>query len=201
MSDDAGTVEVQDQQNETTTPNQDFRNSPLAQQTFSELKQLRAEMAKIKDKEKAAQAEAERKRLEEEGNYKAALAQQKAELEQVKAQFEQERLQGNLKTELLKAGVTNDMFVKGAMADYSGDIDGIADYVTGLKSDESNAVFFGEIKNPGIPPANPSNPASNTKANWAQLKADLTNPAKAREASAKITAYFSEHGTMPPGFD
>ncbi|MHC5062112.1 MAG: hypothetical protein ACYTFK_13690 [Planctomycetota bacterium] len=159
MSDDAGTVEVQ-QEETTTTPNQDFRNSELAQKTFSELKQLREEMAKIKDKEKTAQAEAERKRLEEEGNYKAALAQQEAELKKVKEQFAQERLQGNLKTELLKAGVTNDMFVKGAMADYSGDLDGIAEYVTGLKSDESNAVFFGDIKNPGIPPANGGNPAS-----------------------------------------
>lgn len=192
-----------DEQQDTTTPNQDFRQSQLAQQTFAELKAAREKIAAIEQAAADKAADEKREKLEAEGNYKAALEQQKAEFDAFKTASAETLLRQKLTNELVKAGACNDMFLAGAVASYEGDESGISGYVTSLQENEANAILFGngQQSNPGITPPGSAAPASVGKHNWTQTKADLTDPAKSQAASQAITEYFTANGKMPPGFD
>ena len=157
---------------ESTTPNQDFRNSQLAQQTFAQLKQLQDKLAAMEQAEADKKAEEERKRLEAEGNYKEALAKQQAEFEALKAQQAKMQLDHSLQSALMREGVTNQMFINGVLSSYNGDADGVGEFISSLKSDESNAVFFGTAHTPGISVPQTGAPAGSNKTNWSALKAD-----------------------------
>jgi hypothetical protein len=188
---------------ETTTPNKDFRQSPLAQQTFAELKAARDELAAIKQAASDKAAEQERKELEAKGDYEVALAKLKAEHEAQRAEHDKFVLQSNLKTALLQAGANNPIFIDGVVAQFSGDQAAIAEHVEGLKANEQHAAFFGvqQQVSPGLPPPGTPPPATTGKQNWAQVKQDLTDPTKAKVASDSITAFYIANGKMPPGFD
>lgn len=204
MATDTGTPDaptaLEQQPELSQNPNQDFRNSQLAQQTFAELKSARDELAAIKQAQADREAAEQQAKLEAEGNYKAALAAQTAKYDELKLMHEKHVLDSKLSTALFAAGVTNEFFVHGAISKFSGSSDEIKQYIESLKSDESNAMFFARSEsNAGISPPISGHPTSRNQQNWAQIKEDLKDPEKARAASAAISEYYSANGKAPPG--
>lgn len=165
---------------------------------------LQAQLDEILDKEKKAQEEAERKSLEEKGQYDQIIKQKEAEIAAMKEAQKAQMLASSLQIALLAEGVTNDLFIKGAVASYTGDEKGIAEFVAGLKSDPKNAPAFGIVQEQprqGLPPANSGAPASSAAVNWQTIKADLRDPAKADAAAAALKKYALDNdGALPPGF-
>lgn len=196
------------EQNEATEDNE--RNSPAFKgvlQQLSEknkaLTQAQTKLDKLMQDQANAKAEAEKADLEARGKYDVIIKAKEAEIEALTAKYAQETLNSAVKVALLGADAKNDLFISGAVAAYTGDTDGIADYVAALKADEGNAPFFGAAQPAqGIPPAQKGAPAGTSVTDWKKLKHDLTDPEKAKAASKAVTEYvLANDGQMPPGFD
>jgi hypothetical protein len=73
------------------------------------------------------------------------------------------------------------------------------EWVEKLAEKDSYAVFFQKAKPGGMapPPAQGAATRPASSKTLAELKQDLTDPAKAKEASDLITSHFEKHGAMP----
>jgi hypothetical protein len=107
------------------------------------------ELEDIKKAQDEAKAEKEQKELEAKGQYEAIVKKRDEELERLRANHAAEMLKRDLGDKLRDAGANNSVFIRGALAAFSGDADAIAEYVEGLKTDASNAAFFGQAKPAG----------------------------------------------------
>ena len=174
----------------------------------AEKAELKARLDAIEAKEAAAQADAEKAALLAKGDYEALLAKKDAEVAAIKATAVAEKaahdaaiLSGQIKIALLAAGAVNETFLSGAVIGYSGDADGIAAYVDGLKADPANAPLFGQAQaRHGLPAPGSGAPAASGSTNWTTIKESLRDPKKASEAAASINAFVLANGKMPPGF-
>jgi len=195
------TTEVAESETVETTEhsNNDVKSSPLFQKLASELAEIKRADAERLQLEQAAKKEAETKQLEAQGKYEEALKMREQEIENIKSQHQKEITQRDLKNELLTAGFTNQVFIKGAIAEYEeGDI---SEYARQLASDESNKPFLGAIKQVFTPPSggNVNGVSSVTiktadDYNRAKTSADPNIRKQARDYGAD---YFNKHGRMP----
>jgi hypothetical protein len=177
-----------------------FKNTPaykaMAQQ-IAEMKQ--AQQAKEKA-EADAKLAAEQKALESQGKYEEALALSKSELEKTKAQYEAQIRERDIQAEFLRAGVSNQLVIKGAIAGYKdGDI---GEYVRGLI--EENKDFLApkaedqRLKAPGLVTTSSSGGKVSIK-NAAEYQAykNHENPEIRKQAREYARAYVNKHGVMP----
>jgi len=164
---------------------------------------LQAQLNEILDKEKKAQEAAERKALEEKGEYQTLLAKKEAELKAITDAHARAMVESKLNVRLLSEGAKNETFILGAIAGFRGDADKIDEYVAELKAKEGNALFFGITPDQpaqGLPAAQSGTPATSAKVDVRQIKQDLKDPKKAAAASKALTDYYAVHGEMPKGF-
>jgi len=140
------TQPVETVETETVTPeaeapslNAQAKNLPWVQELMAKSKKLDDMIAS----QEAAAKEKEIKDLESKGEYEAAIKARDDENERLKTQHASELQERDLVTELLKAGASNDVFNRGAIAAYNADDGTIAEYVANLAKDESNKAFFG----------------------------------------------------------
>lgn len=186
-------------------PNAAVKSHPLFQKLAQETAALRKAEADRQAADEAARAEAERKALEERGNYDEAIQQRDAEIARIKAEHAAEVQSLRLSSELARAGFDNDTFIKGAIVGYDAETHGeISEYVQTLAADENNAPFLATIgtgptneptpRAPGKPPVN-----GGDKTDWnavaAMEKSD--DPQKRREARELLRRYRETHGKYP----
>lgn len=168
----------------------------------SKAAELAAKLKEFEDAQAKAARDKELKELEDKQQYDAALTQLKAELESTKAANAKQALEASLQMSLVKEGCSNDIFLRGALAGYTGDADGVAEYVAGLK--EANAQFFGVTQQAvGAEPARSASAAMSGKMNWEQVKSQITDPdpTKRKAAVKAVEQYVGENGgQLPPGF-
>jgi hypothetical protein len=165
--------------------------------------ELEARLAQIESDIKRKADEEERKKLEEQGQYRELLSKRDAEVDALRKQYESDNLKRDLRDALREAGASNSIFMRGAMASYEGGPEGIGEYVQSLKSIEMNAPFFGvqQVAQPigQAPPAHGQASTRSTSVDWKQVREweAGTDPAKKREAVKLISEYRQRHGEYP----
>lgn len=102
-----------------------------------------AELGKLKASIAEKQAEAEKAKLEAEGNYSAALEMEKKKTEDLKRQYESEKRQWTLERAFSQAGLSDIRAVQIFANDYNSETETVDDFVNRIKSDEQNAIYFG----------------------------------------------------------
>lgn len=112
-------------------------------------KELSDRLDAIENAQTKAKEEDERKALEAKGEYETVLKQRDAEIERIKQEYAVEDLKRNISDALRDAGANNPVFIKGAVSEFTGTAEEIADFVKGLKENELNTAFFGEVKPAG----------------------------------------------------
>ena len=179
-----------------------IRSHKLFKQVCAETKELREKLQALEGKEQEEQAKRQRAELESKGEYEQILAQKEAEIESIRKAHSDKILEMEINNRLLKNGANNDLFIKGAIASYDGDLEGISDYVGSLVSAESNAHIFGvNDKSSAQKGTQKVTPGSRATTDWAQVKADLSSPQKASGAARLLETYIRDHGgETPPGF-
>lgn len=176
------------------TTQEDVRTSPAFLAVTKQLNELRAQMeASELAKTEAAKAE-EMKKLAEKGEFELALQKSKAEMEALKASSERATKELTLKYELAQLGINDETYIAGVIAQYDGQGD-MKEYVAEVA--KKSATLFTPKDPVGIAPPGAVSPASSGNDNWAQTKADLTDPLKAKAAGQRVTEYFSKHKKMP----
>lgn len=179
--------------------NADLKNTPWVKQMAEELNQLRADAKQRLEAEEVAKKEAELKALEDGKQYEQALEMQKQQLESLKTSHAAELLNRDLQTELLKAGFTSGIFIKGAVSGYEPESGSVADYVKGLAEAEENKMFLGGEQTRTQHSAPGKAPVQNVKIDWAQNKENKSSrdPAVRKEARANELRYYQENGSWP----
>lgn len=179
--------------------NRDVKDSALFQKVTAELLELKQRDAERLEADKSARAKAEQDRLESEGKYKEALELREKEFENLKAQHQKDVLQRDLKTELIRKGFNNEIFMNGAMAAFSGDADSVADYVSELAASDSNKMFLSSAPQRNILPAANGVNASDSVVDGSKLfelakSKDSETKAKAQKA---LQDYYKTNGRFP----
>jgi hypothetical protein len=158
---------------------------------------------KEKEREEAdaqAQREAEEKALRDAGRFDELEAKYRADMEAIQSKHAAEILQSNLKTELIKTGFANDMFINGAIQGYNADTHGdVQAYVASLAEDENHKGFLSGEPVKTVHTAPGKLPSGGSGENWDQVKADIEGPDRQKriEARAKVTAYREKTGEYP----
>jgi hypothetical protein len=150
MTDEATPTPADESVETPAASNADVRQSELFRRATAELKSKRAQLSELREQldsrraadEKAA-GEAERRALEAKGEYETILKQREAELAAVQAKHTRDMLEMNLSLALSRAGASNAHFVRGVVAAYDGDADGIAEHVAQIKASDEHAAWFG----------------------------------------------------------
>ena len=190
----------------TTEQSENIRNAPAFKAVTDQLKQLSDTNAALQAKidEAAASEEAKRKAdevaaLEAKGDYEEALERLKAEHETQLAAHAAELTKRDLKAELIKAGLTNDLALVGAVAGYvEGDV---TEYVTALKA-ANPTVFAEQGVSPAASAAQGGATGEGATTDWAETRRDINTgtAAKANAAQLRVAEYLKKNGEMPPGF-
>jgi hypothetical protein len=153
------------------------------------------------EEERKAQKAKEAGQFEElESSYKTKISQLEEDMKIMATTHQAEMLRREAHAALVKAGAKNDAFIAGHITSYlnaDGDRPPVADWVSAIKSDESNAPFFAEIPTPAASTA--VGAVATSSRSWESIKADLhsKDPEKVKEASKMIQDYVVEHGKMP----
>jgi hypothetical protein len=188
----------QDQEQQPDLNNSGWKSHPLTQKIIAELSELKRVEQERQEKAKIEAREAELKKAEEEGRLKEALEKLRSEIESEKKKHAHELMKRDLMAEILKTGVNNDVFIRGALAGYSDESGTIQEYVAALMSDEANKVFLPQQD--GSRPVPPRKiPSSTGPVSWEKIKAETKSPdpevrAKARAA---IEAHYRETKQWP----
>ena len=177
-----------------------FKDDPTYKAMAQQLADLRRKEQERMEAEEKARKDAEIKELESRGQYEAAIKAREDELESLKNQHAAELQQRDLTAELLKAGFSNEMFMRGAVANYNQESGSILEYVQGLVGDESNAAFLSKsapAREPLDPP--PSVGSVGKKPNWDQVKVweQSENREERIKARGILAEYRKEHGKYP----
>lgn len=193
--------QTQEQQEQQELSNNDVKSHPLFQKLTEQLSEFqRKEQERAAAEEKAAR-EAELKKAEEEGKWQDIVKMREQEIENLRASYAKDMLERDLKTELVRAGFSNDVFLKGAIGSYSGDPEGVTEYVEQLKADAGNAVFLNQAQQAAnSTPAPPSTPTiTGTKLSDAKIVAmeKSSDPAERAQARAHIEALLRSGQPLP----
>lgn len=196
-----------DQETGTSISNSDIRKSELFQKVTSEQQsKLDATMAELEALKKSITdaKESDRiKQLEDEKNYKQIIEENSQKLKAAEDAYKASLRQYTLRDEFRKQNVNDEYFLEYHLGKYNGPAEDIENYVKGLMDDESTSRYFGQIEQGPKGQSLPRTAAPGTRStstDWAQIKRDLDNPAKAVEADKIVRDYFDETGKMPPGF-
>ena len=194
----------QDQATETREENEpNIREHKAFKAVAKQKAELEARLAQIESDIKRKAEDEERKKLEEQGQYRELLTKREAEVDALRKQYESDNLKRDLRDALRDAGASNTVFMRGAMAAYEGGPEGIGEYVQSLKAADVNAPFFGvqPAAQPfgQAPPSHGQASTRSTTVDWKQVKAweTGTDPDRKREAVKLITNYRQEHGEYP----
>lgn len=187
----------------------DVRESPAFRGVISQLEQERARAAEMQAKldqltsaQEQAQKEAEEKRLADEGRYKEIADKARAETEQLRAAHAAELRKRDLTTELIRAGLTNDIAIAGAIATCPGDAD-VSQYVAEIREKNPNLFVSGEMPPATTPAQGRSAGASDQWANIKRIYEEenkSTPEARAKwiDAARKISNYLNQNGGSLP---
>jgi hypothetical protein len=135
-----------------------------------ENEQLKAELKAIRDKE----AEAEKKKLEEQGQYKTLLEAEKAEKEKIKAENDRKILNMHIRLEAVQAGIIDqddknlDGLV-GVSIDADGKVVGAKEAVLKLKTAKAHLFSSGTTSTSAVSGTN-SPAAGGGQINWKYLR-------------------------------
>lgn len=177
-------------------------NSKWFQGVTSESAKVKAELAELKDMLAKKAEDEQRKELEAKGQYETIIQQRDAQIAELTAKHAAQMTRMQLTSELTRNGLVNQLALDGAVASYSGDAEGIGEYVQILMKEHSSL-----FQAPGMPPAD--NPAQGSRSSggsstrWDQVKQKIENgtPAEATQANDAVRRYMLGHGgAMPPGF-
>jgi len=158
--------------------------------------EAQAKLDELAQTEAAKQAEAERKRLEEAGEYKAILAKLEAEREAIRAEAARENTALRLRYELTRAGMTNELAIDGAVSRYAdGDL---GEYVSELRTAHPD-LFAAPGMAPAAAPAQGAHSAGAARANWDEVRAMETSPNRDDRIKARVLLadYHRAHGRYP----
>jgi len=185
---------------EPTLSNSEIKNHPGFRQMAERVKELESIESDRQAADEAAKIEAETKRLEADGNYKAALELKEKALKDMETTHAKELQSRDIRTGLIKAGFTNDVFISGAVLGFDGSSD-ISAYVASIAGDESNASLLGTPKTP--PPAPPGegnigSPQKGLTPETAKQYAYSDDPIKQLEAANYSKAYREANGGKMP---
>lgn len=184
---------------QTEPTNHDFKNTPAYQSMAKQLAEYKQRESDRLAAEESAKKEAELKQLESQGKYEEAIKQRDAELERIKNEHQRDIFQRDLRSELYKAGLTNDLIIAGAIASYKdGDI---AEYVSGIVSANQDLIAGKQVPPPPAPPGSVSVTGS-VKATFKtadEYRAGLksTDPEIRKAARDYGADYFNRHKHMP----
>ena len=173
--------------------NGQIKASPLFQNVTSELAALRAEKADREADEEAANAKAEQDSLAAKGDFESALKIKDEQLKTQQEEFGAELLQRDLRLELSNAGFKHQMFVKGAVADFTGTADDVSDYVGKLAADDANKMFLSAAQQRQTLPETPRAPgaaASMTLEEARRVAKESTNQDVRHQARMVIKASY-----------
>lgn len=155
-----------------------------------------AEQARSLAKDKAA-GDFEKVELE----YKSQIDALKMERTQLAEQSQKQQTNNQLQVELAKLGVADSEHIEFLTAKYhnSGDSAEIGEWVKGIHSNDSYAVFFKGQKQVLTPPVGTTSSNTSRGQDWAQMKADLhgSDPSKVKIAAKAFAVYHKENGKMP----
>lgn len=186
------------EQNSAPAEDEGWRKRPEVQRAWAEIKELRDRLSKRDEDEKAAKAKAEREALESKGQYDAVKAQLEKDLAESKAAHAREVTALRIEAELARAGLTNTLAIRGAVASYDGKTE-IAEYVAAVQKE--NAALFAKpgIAGSGTPPQGAASGAPRED-DIASLQAQLRDrdPKVSKAAAQKLEAYVLKHGAPPP---
>ncbi len=180
-------------------PAPSFKDDPKYQAMSKQLAEYQRAETERADADALAEREAAEKKLRDEGKFDELATNHASELAAMKSLHEKTLLEMSLKTELIKTGFSNDMFVNGAISAFSGANDEIAAYVETLKGDEANKAFLAGSDNRTVHTPPSATPSGGGSPNWEQVKADLDSPDRQTRitARAKVTAHREQTGNYP----
>ena len=184
-----------------------FKNDPKYLAMAKQLSEFQRMESERKEADAAAKREAEEKRLKDAGLFDELTAKHKAELESIQSQHSKMLLEMNLKTELIKTGFQNDIFVNGAIKIYDADTHGdIAAYVASLAADEANKALLAGTEGrtvhtpPGKTPT-PGGMAGTLTGEQLKTMRKSDNPEERTRAIEYIRKYNDKNdGEFPPGY-
>ena len=169
------------------------------------VKELMAKAARADEMTAAqeqAKREAEEKALRDAGKFDELAAKHAAELEAIKGHHDKTLLEMSLKTELIKTGFQNDIFVNGAIKSYDAGTHGeISAYVAALAADEANKALLAGVEGrtvytpPGKSPS-PSGSGGELRGEALRAAASSEDPQIRLKAIEIKKAYFDKHGTF-----
>ena len=181
--------------------NNDVKNHPLFKKLTSQLAELQNAQNEKLEAEKKAAAEAEIKALEAKGEFEQALKIKTEEIERIKSEHAAQILERDLKTQLFKAGFTNDIFVNGAVMSYDKETP-MDEYVQALTENEANKPFLAaQTREPLKPPGKPTVGGGASPLTASQVKELQASDSQEDRQKARnyLHNYFIEHGKMPAG--
>ena len=106
-----------------------------AEQAQAELDQLKLQIAETEDTER-------KEKLEKSEQYQVLIKEAQGQNEKLKTQLEEVILKHNLTNALRDKGVSHPVLLSHSLNQYSGDSDGISEYVDGILNAEENKIFF-----------------------------------------------------------
>ena len=189
-----------------TPTNSEDKKSPAFLAITAKLAEYERKDAERKAAEKQAAREAEDKRLKDAGLFDELAAKHQAELSRIAAEHMAEIRDRDIKTELLKVGFRNDIFVAGAVKGYDVETHGeISAYVAALAADESNKGLLESAASKIVHKAAGAVPSGGPDAT---LKGDRLRAAAASEnkelrlqAIAIKQAFYDKNGTFDGLYD
>lgn len=150
MSEEVKTEEVTTEEKPELS-NGEVKSHPLFQKLTEQLSEYQRKEQEARENEERSRKEAELKKAEEEQNWKKLIELREQELEQTKSHYEKKFLDMQLENAISKE-FNNSVFIKGAMAGFTGSPDDIAEYVASLREMPENAVFLNtQQTQPNIP--------------------------------------------------
>lgn len=204
MSEENVTTEVQETV-ETPAPELSINAQAKALPWVQDLMKKAKDGEDLKAQQEQAKVDAEQKRLKDAGLFDEAAKLHKDTIDALESKHTAELQNRDLTTELLKAGFTNEIFLKGSVLGYNAENNGsILEYVAALATDEANKAFLGS----GVPvrdPKDPPTPAgtSGSSLGNAQLRAlaNSDKPEDRLKAATYLKDYVNAHkGQFPSGY-
>jgi multidrug resistance efflux pump len=190
------------------TESVDVRETPAFRGVVRQVEELRAELAKRDAEIAARRAEEERKNLEAKGSYEQALkaAEQTwqskyAELEGALAQTRRAHERATIESDLAAAGVVGKarQFLAEHYLSMGDDRPQVSAWIEQARIDAEFGMFFTRPKTPQPGDVGGRAAATSGSPNWDEVRANLTSsdPAKRRDADAKLRQHMVEHGKLP----
>lgn len=114
-----------------------------------------AELARLKAEQADAQSKAEREKAEAEGRYQDALKMEQDKNKKLEQNHQSDTRHLRLELEFFKAGIIDDRAVLLFENDYNPETESAQEFVSRIKADERNTLYFSDPKKsrtPGDPP-------------------------------------------------